>query len=432
MKRREFLATVTSALLLPRVSTATSLDYSLIAEPVSTKLVPEYDFVTDMLGFNGSMPGPVLSGIQGQPLRVNVTNHLKEGTAVHWHGIRLENKMDGVPMLTQDIIEPNATFTYDFIPPDAGTFWYHSHYNSQEQVARGLAGPLIIHETTPIDIDHDINVLLSDWLMTQDGQLSEDFATMHSIAHAGYMGNYARAFFSQPAVQKGDRIRLRLINAATNRIFPLSLAGANGKIVALDGMPLETPRELGDMVLAPAQRVDLILDVTDTVELSLLTGQGGFSLGSLAIEGENTTRTTSDITALPQSNKRPMRSAERHLTLSIMGGAMGGRHNGDNVWALNDVSDLQPAPWQNFTRGETVKITLKNDTAFPHAMHLHGHHFHELDDNGQVGDFRDTTLVPADSSRDILCHFDNPGKWLFHCHMLSHAMGGMRTWVEVA
>jgi FtsP/CotA-like multicopper oxidase with cupredoxin domain len=432
MRRRDFLISATSALVLPRFPAAATTGFKLVAEHVSAKLVPEYDFQTDMLGFNGSMPGPVIRGIAGAPLRVSVTNHLDEGTAVHWHGIRLANKMDGVPMLTQNIIGPNETFTYDFTPPDAGTFWYHSHYNSQEQVARGLAGPLIIHETTPIDVDHDISVLLSDWLMTQDGQLSEEFSTMHSVAHAGYMGNYARAFFSQDTVRQGDRIRLRLINAATNRIFPLNLRGAKGKIVALDGMPLETPRDIQEILIAPAQRMDLILDVQETLTLDLQTHQGAFSLGTLALDGKNTKRTPQDILALPAKELPHFGEIERDLTLSIMGGAMGGRHNGNNIWALDDVSDLQPTPWKRFNRGEVVKITLKNDTAFPHAMHLHGHHFYELDTEGKLGDFRDTTLVDADSSRDILCRFDNPGKWLFHCHMLSHALGGMRTWVQVA
>ena len=116
--------------------------------------------------------------------------------------------MDGVPMLTQDIQEPYTTMSYEFVPPDAGTYWYHSHYNSQEQVARGLIGPLIVEEASQIDVDEDITIILSDWLMNNDGQLIEEFSDMHSVAHAGFMGNYARAIFSKTKIHMGDRVRL--------------------------------------------------------------------------------------------------------------------------------------------------------------------------------------------------------------------------------
>jgi FtsP/CotA-like multicopper oxidase with cupredoxin domain len=116
----------------------------------------------------------------------------------------------------------------------------------------------------------------------------------------------------------------------------------------------------------------------------------------------------------------------------MMGGAMGGRHGGDAIWAFNDMSDLQDAPFGSFQRGETVRMTLVNDTSFPHGIHLHGHHFYEFDEAGDLGDLRDTTLIDPRESRDIICVFDNPGRWMLHCHMLSHAVGGMRTWVNVA
>ena len=111
---------------------------------------------------------------------------------------------------------------------------------------------------------------------------------------------------------------------------------------------------------------------------------------------------------------------------------MGGRHGGDDFWAFNDRSGMRDAPWQRFARGETVRIALRNDTAFPHGIHIHGHHFHELGGDGAPGHYRDTTLVEAGRSRDVLCVFGNPGKWLIHCHTLAHQASGMKTWIEVA
>ena len=110
---------------------------------------------------------------------------------------------------------------------------------------------------------------------------------------------------------------------------------------------------------------------------------------------------------------------------------MGGAHDGDDIWSLNGVSGLKDAPWHQFARGETVRIRLANETAFPHGIHLHGHHFHEVEPDGSLGAMRDTTLLQRQQSRDIVCVFDNPGKWLLHCHMLGHQASGMKTWITV-
>lgn len=432
MNRRQFLSTTIAATLIPQWARAATHKAQLIAQAVTAQILPEGDGATQMLGFNGGMPGPELRAKKGGTLAVDLVNELDEGTSVHWHGIRLNNRMDGVPVLTQEIVDPGATFAYEFVTPDAGTFWYHSHYLSHEQVARGMMGALIVEETSPPDVDHDVTVLVSDWQMQEDGTLTDDFADMHSVAHAGYMGNFARAFLSQSEVRKGDRVRLRIINAATNRIFPISVGGADGRIVALDGMPLATPRAFKDLEIAPAQRADLIVDVSGDVTINMATRQGLYRLGDLAAVGENTARNGGDIPALPAHDVPAPATPSQNLTLTMQGGAMARRHGGDNIWAFNNVSDLPDAPFAALKRGETARITLVNDTSFPHGIHLHGHHFYEVQGNGELGDLRDTTLVDAGESRDIICVFDNPGRWMLHCHMLSHQVGGMKTWVEVA
>ena len=432
MNRRQFLATASSIAFLPTLSFAGQNPVRLRAEAVVQQILPGGNPATPMLGFNGAMPGPALRVARGEPVSVEVENGLEEGTSVHWHGIRLENSMDGVPMLTQDLINPNDKMTYRFTPPDAGTYWYHSHYISHEQVARGMMGPLIVEDDMPPDVDHDITVMISDWVLNEDGSLSTEFADMHTVAHGGYIGNFARAFLSTSSVKLGDRVRFRVINAATNRIFPLAVTGVTGKVAALDGMALVEPRPLTDLVLAPAQRADLIVDITGPVGFDMLSRQGAFRLADLDIDGTNSERQESPITALAPNGLPAPSAPTQHLTLTMMGGAMARGHDGDNIWAFNNVSDLPQEPFGSFSRGETVRMTLVNDTGFPHGIHLHGHHFFEVGDDDALGDLRDTTLVEAGARRDIICVFDNPGKWLLHCHMLSHAVGGMRTWVSVA
>lgn len=439
MNRRDFLVTTSAATLLPRIALA-SAPVELIAQLVNAQILPEGEPATPMLGFNGGTPGPVLRARQGEVFDIRFKNQIGEGSAVHWHGLRIDNAMDGVPGMTQDVVEGGGEFEYSFRAPDAGTFWYHSHNRSWEQVAKGLYGPLIVEEPTPPDVDHDLIVIIDDWRMTENGTLEDGFENMHDQAHQGRLGNFARAFVEPAAqVRRGDRVRLRLINVATDRIFPVELEGVEGKVVALDGMPVVDPQELSGLILAPAQRADIIADVSSTGPISFVfpTGDGPYLLGEIPVKGANTTRQPSEISALlPNEFMSPDMDNAVSLTLTMEGGAMSRRMMqgmmGGDIWAFNGQSGLTDTPLHSFERGQTARIRLVNDTRFPHGIHLHGHHFFEVGADGHLGALRDTTLMDAGETRDIICVFDNPGKWLLHCHMLGHQAAGMKTWVEVA
>jgi FtsP/CotA-like multicopper oxidase with cupredoxin domain len=234
-------------------------------------------------------------------------------------------------------------------------------------------------------------------------------------------------------------LRLRLVNVATDRIFPVELEGIEGKVVALDGMPLVSPQELSGLVLAPAQRADIIVDVVSTNSVSIFfpTRDAPYLLGKIQVEGKNTTRQPTDIPALPPNKTaRPDMGNAVSLTLTMEGGAMSRRMMqgmmGGDIWALNGQSGLRDTAFHSFENGQTARIRLVNDTRFAHGIHLHGHHFFEVGGDDSLGAFRDTTLVEPGETRDIVCVFDNPGKWLLHCHMLGHQAAGMKTWVEVA
>ncbi|MYK30238.1 MAG: multicopper oxidase family protein [Boseongicola sp. SB0670_bin_30] len=429
LSRRTFLAS-TAAALVPAWSRASTV--KLTAEPVAAQILPEGSGTTPSLGFNGSTPGPVLRVRQGDELVVNFENRTGEPSSVHWHGIRIDNAMDGVPDLTQDAVPAGESFEYRFIAPDAGTFWYHSHSRSWEQVARGLYGPLIVEERRPPAVDADIIVMIDDWWLEQTGELRDDFNSMFHFSHAGRLGNYAKAIVSQSTVLEGDRVRLRLINTANARVFPVDIGGVQGNLVALDGMPLKGLQSADTIHLAPAQRADIIADVTGDIEFSFWTGQEQYPLATINAEGLNPAPRTSPIVPLPPNNLSTTNGdADMHVTLRMQGGAMGGQHPGDDIWSFNGVSGLPEAPWFQVQRGTVVGMTLVNDTSFPHGIHLHGHHFHEVGGDGTLGPLRDTTLVEARESRDIICIFGNPGKWLLHCHMLGHSVTGMKTWVEV-
>ncbi|MCE2523035.1 MAG: multicopper oxidase family protein [Rhodobacteraceae bacterium] len=409
--------------------------HRLRAEPVLAQILAEEfsDYgPTPSLGFNGSTPGPLLKVRQGEELAVSFENRTGEASSVHWHGIRIASGMDGVPGLTQDAVPDGGDFEYRFVAPDAGTFWYNSHSRSWEQVARGLYGPLVVEEITPPDVDADIIVLVDDWRLEENGEFREDFDGMFQFAHGGRMGNYAKIIPSHSSVRRGDRVRLRLINSANARVFPVDLAGIEGNLVALDGMPLEQVEDVETVTLAPAQRADIIGDVVEAIKFSFWTGQDDYALGTIAVDGSHPSPRTREISPLPSNGViKPSGEPARRETLRMQGGAKGGQHPGEDIWSFNGVSDLPDEPWLKVARGTVVQISLVNDTSFPHGIHLHGQHFFEVAEGGSLGPLRDTSLVNTGESRDILCVFDNSGKWLLHCHMPGHLATGMKTWVEV-
>ena len=238
--------------------------WKLVAAPGRVPLVGGSVPQTEVWAYGDSVPGPEIRARQGDRLRVLVENKLPQETTVHWHGVRVPNAMDGVPHLTQKPIAPGERFLYEFDCNDAGTFWYHPHARSFEQVERGLAGALIVEEQEPLKVDRDVVWLLDDWRLSPDAQIINDFGNMMDVSHAGRLGNTVTINGRIPerfVVRTGERIRLRLINAANARIFGLEFSGHRPVVITLDGHPLE-PHEApgGRIILGPAQRADIVLD----------------------------------------------------------------------------------------------------------------------------------------------------------------------------
>ena len=404
-------------------------------------------------GYDGSVPGPVIRLAQGERLTRRFVNELPQASTIHWHGIRIANAMDGVPDLTQAAVAPGADFLYDFVVPDAGTYWYHPHNRTWEQMARGLYGALIVEEPRPPAVDRDLALLIDDWRLAEDGTIQEDFGAMRDWSHAGRLGNWATVNGDgdyRLAVSRHERLRLRLVNTANARVIPLELEGLAGWIVALDGQPLATPAPAARITLAPAQRADLIVDVMTEAEafLAAVNGDNRFALATFPIEGTTREARLDPPEPLPANPVPALGGLEgaRRVRLHMEGGAMGGmagammggRQMGirelvaaGRVWAFNGMADMPEEPLVTASRGESLRIEMINDTAWPHAMHLHGHHFRRIGADGSLGPLRDTLLVDRDETAEIAFVADNPGDWLLHCHMLEHAVAGMMTWIRV-
>ncbi|QQA41486.1 multicopper oxidase family protein [Pelagovum pacificum] len=456
MTRRTFCAGLAA---VPVARLAHAQDTSLLrAQAATAQLAPDGYPATPVWSYNGTIPGPVIRAAQGSRLERRLMNTLEVPTSVHWHGIRIDNAMDGVAGLTQDAVPPGESFDYTFDLPDAGTYWYHAHTSSMEQVARGLSGALIIEEATPPDVDRDEVLMIDDWLLDPDtGLFVDDFAAPMTRSHGGRIGNLVgvngRHDYRLPARQN-ERLRLRLINAANARIFGLKLEGLTGWTVALDGMPLGAPEPLVDtLVIAPAQRMDLIVDVTaeDGEAAGLFFAAADDSwrvLAEVSVEGRAASGPRGAPRALPRNPRMEVVGVDAALVLEmpLQGGAMRGLEsatfNGQRLswqelvqqgqfWALAGQAGPGETPLVSLSRGETARIRMTNDTIFPHAMHLHGLHFSVRKEDGSLGPLRDTVLVMAGETTEIAFVADNPGKWLLHCHMLGHAASGMTNWIRV-
>lgn len=429
----------------------------LVAGPSERKLYPGQAAASSSLWtYNDLTPGPEIRVAKGERVRVRLTNNLEEPTSVHWHGIRIDNAMDGVAGLTQEPVPPGESFDYDFTVPDSGTFWYHAHNRSWNQVARGLYGPLIVEEAGPaFDRDHDLTLVIDDWRLGNDGALDlASFGSLMDWSHGGRLGNWLTVNGrSLPTftLKAGEAYRLRLICAANARVFELDPSRFGAKVLAYDGQPLPEPVTLdyAPFLLGPAQRVDLLVAPQEDFALEEISGNEPFAFASFKVEessGRDRVVPRLAANAIPE----PDLSNARNVRLDMTGGAMGGfaeivykgrRLQGEDfqttgqMWAFNGVANLADEPLFGARRGETVVVETINNTAWVHAMHTHGHHFRVLERSGLTVDdgrpWRDTFLIGPQQTTKTAFVADNPGKWLLHCHMLEHAAAGMTTWFEV-
>jgi len=190
------------------------------------KKLADGGLLSSLWSYNGEVPGPEIRVKKGERVRVRFHNKLEEPSSIHWHGIRIENAMDGVAGLTQEPVPPGGSFDYDFTAPDAGTFWYHAHNKSWNQVARGLYGPLIVEEPEPLfNSAHDLTLVIDDWRLKRDGAFDEEsLGALMDWSHGGRLGNWLTVngkFPERFQVQAGEPYRLRLINSSNARIFEI-------------------------------------------------------------------------------------------------------------------------------------------------------------------------------------------------------------------
>jgi FtsP/CotA-like multicopper oxidase with cupredoxin domain len=441
-----------------------------------------------MFGFNEQYPGPLLDVPQNAELVVELINRLDQPTTVHWHGVRLENRFDGVPDLTQPEVKPGERFIYRLRFPDAGIYWYHPHVREDVQQDLGLYGNMLVRSPRP-DYFSPANreeILILDDLLVDDGALVPFGAEGPTHALMGRFGN-TMLVNGEPAyslrVARGEVVRFFLTNVSNTRVFNLSFPGARMKLVASDVGNYEREEWVESVVIGPAERyvVHARFDRASAVPmlnrvrgLDHLNGRFFPEIDTLGVVHVATTPATPvpefdvlrrddavvrDIDRYRADFRRP---PDRALVLGIetrnlpffsrqmmqldsiyfppieWSGTMPGMNWASTTeevrWILRDPAtgrENMDIDW-TFRRGDVVRVRLSNERrslhAMQHTIHLHGQRFLVLAVNG-VGNtnlvWKDTILLPVGFTADLLVDLSNPGRWMLHCHIAEHLTAHM-------
>jgi FtsP/CotA-like multicopper oxidase with cupredoxin domain len=360
----------------------------------------------DGFTLNGSSPGPLIRARLGDLVEVTLVNEsVPDGATLHWHGIDVPNAKDGVAGVTQDAVRVGGKHVYRFRAEQAGTYWYHSHQVSSEEVRGGLFGAIVI-----------------------DGTANDVVAAIHT--YDGKRTINGRTGASRVDAAVGSRVRVRAINT-DNAIVRTGLIGAPYKVVAVDGRELHGPTEVtAAFPLAAGGRADFEV-VVPASGLKLDAGTASLSIGSEPAGGSLSTET---VDLLSYGTKAPLgldpAKADRRFEYRI------GRRPGflDGVpglwWTINGHK-FPDVPMFMVAEGDTVVMTISNTSGQAHPMHLHGHHAVVLSRNGVASTgspwWVDTLEVGNDETYEIAFIADNPGVWMDHCHNLPHASEGLMT-----
>src|SRR6478672_4208370 len=246
-----------------------------------------------MLGYNGSIPGPTLKVQQGSEVIVHVTNEGDLDATVHWHGLRLDNKYDGVPHETQTPIPVGGSFTYRIRFPDPGLYWYHPHIREDYTQEMGLYGNLLVVPADPgywPPADRDVFLTLDD-LLLEDGKIAPFSPVETTYTAMGRFGNVLLVAGEQDCsltAAAGEVVRLWLTNTANTRVFNVTLPGARMKLVGGDSGRVEHEEFVSEVILAPSERavVDVLFDEPGQLELQHRTPDRTYRLAAITVTGD--------------------------------------------------------------------------------------------------------------------------------------------------
>ncbi len=464
----------------------------LVAQPAQVDLGGR---VVDTWTYGGLLPGTLLRANAGDRVTVAFANRLPTETSVHWHGLAIRNDMDGVPDVTTPATPAGGSFTFDFVVPDPGTHWFHPHHGLQ--LDRGLYAPFIVDDPAePGAYDAEWIVVLDDWTdgvgpspeqilrdlqgggtaaddggdgtgdMGMGGMGGSDIGMGGSdmggmggsdmgmgdtggmggggmgisdggdVAYPMYLVNGRTS--SDPYVmtaKPGQRVRLRIINAAADTLFTVALADHRLQITHTDGYPV-TPLETSAVTIGMGERYDAVVTLNDGVFPLVAEPVGKSGLAHALIR--------TGAGRAPAAGARPKELDTRAITVGALQVAAGSALPAGEPDTVQDVvltGSMTPYVWRlngrtydeavplTIQSGQRGRLRMRNMSMMPHPMHLHGHTF-QLGAAGGRGPRKDTVLIPPMGGVAVELVADNPGHWMLHCHNVYHMAAGMMTRLE--
>lgn len=409
---------------------------------------------TEILSWSREPGVPVLRIRKGDRLKLQLKNALAQPTSFHIRGMRGPNAFDGVPPLTGPAVAPQGAADIDFVPPDAGTFYFHPHAESfaAEQAGRGLGGVLIVEEEKAPETDHDLVLAFATWRLDGKGALVEPIVDPAETASAGRLGdlltiNNAPAPYRHEA-GPGARIRLRFVNMAMAQLAAITFEGAQPFIAAIDSQPCNPFEPVNrTFPIAPGARFDVVFDMPakENDEVKIV-------MRRWPVAGRKETP-PEDFAIFTAKGKRAAARAERfvlaanpllppviplqnskRLDLTIAP-ARSAKRDPRRLWTINGVSmsTTDPKPLLTVKRGTPVSLGFINKSDVPHVMRVSGHVMRQLHllDDGWEPYWRDSVIVPEGRTVRIAFLADNPGKWFAGSGILAHAESGLASWIEV-
>ncbi|MEF3309480.1 multicopper oxidase family protein [Paenibacillus sp. GYB004] len=472
-----------------KVTTLTGKEITLTAKASNQELAPGKTL--PVWTFNNSVPGPEIRVKQGDTVKVNLKNELPEPVSIHWHGVPVPNAMDGIPGVTQNAVQPGKTFIYEFKADVPGTYWYHSHQDSVNQLDRGLYGAFIVEPKDAAKVDRDYTLVLDEWMssgmdmvgMNMSGGSNMNMANMPDMDHSKMnmgnssinMGNDSKSTNSggteknsmdmehdmsmydlftingksgslveKLPVKQGEKVRIRLVNAGYLS-HQIHLHGHDFKITATDGQPLNNPGLIKDNVvsIAPGERYDIEFEannpgqwlIEDHGDSEAVKGMKASIVYEGATAGNDKPNETEklpavDISSYGQAGKMNF-SLDQKYTMEYTMNLNTESKDGETVYTIKGKTFPNTEPL-NVKKGDTVKVRLVNNSKTDdHPMHLHGHFFQVLSKNGKPLEgspvVKDTLNLKPGEEYVVAFQADNEGNWMFHCHDLHHASAGMVT-----
>jgi FtsP/CotA-like multicopper oxidase with cupredoxin domain len=440
-------------------------------------------------GYNGGIPGPRLEVPQGATITAHVENRLEIPTSVHWHGIRLDNPFDGAIGLTQQAIETASSFTYTVRFPDAGIYWYHPHAREDLEQGLGLYGNIVVRPRDPRyynAVNREETLMLSDVLVDDRGiaPFGSDAATHALMGRFGNVLLVNGLTRYALGVDRGAVVRFFVTNAANARIYNLSFSGAGArmKVVAGDGGKLEREEWVESLVIGPSERYIVEVRFPNAGSAALVNRvqaldhmigaytQEVDTLGMVAVGARDaspsharefaTLRTNRDVdSSLARFRAAFSRPVDHDLVLTMrtqnlpapvanmLIGINAAIEWNDGMPMMNWLATSNEVSWilrdpatgmenmdidWRFRRGDVVKLRIFNDPSSSHAMahpiHLHGQRFLVLTRDGVTNEnlvWKDTAIIPAGETVELLADMSNAGRWMIHCHIAEHLTAGM-------